>query len=90
MKKIVIYRLGSIGDTVIALPCFKLIRSTYPEHEIIILTNVPVSGKAAPLLSVLGDDQQFVDGFIEYPVGTRSLIVLWKLARQLRTLKAET
>ena len=90
MKKIVIYRLGSIGDTVIALPCFKLIRSSYPDHQILILTNVPVSGKTVPLLSVLGDDQQLVDGFIEYPVGTRSLTLLWKLARELRALKAET
>ena len=54
MKRIVIYRLGSIGDTVIALPCFKLIKSSYPNHKILVLTNVPVSDKTAPLMSVLG------------------------------------
>ena len=90
MKRIVIYRLGSIGDTVIALPCFKLIRSSYPEHEILVLTNVPVSGNTAPLLSVLGEDGQLVDGVIEYPVGTRSIRVLWNLAMQLRSIKADT
>ena len=89
MKRIVVYRLGSIGDTVIALPCFKLIRSCYPEHEILVLTNVPVSGKTAPLLSVLGEDGQLVDGVIEYPVGTRSVRDLWGLAMQLRSLKAD-
>ena len=89
MKRIVIYRLGSIGDTVVALPCFKLIRSYYPGHEILVLTNVPVSDNTAPLLSVLGNDQQFVDGVIAYPIGTRSLSVLWKLAMQLRALKAD-
>ena len=87
-KRIVVYRLGSIGDTVIALPCFKLIRSTYPEHEILVLTNVPVSDNTAPLLSVLGQDGELVDGVIDYPVGTRSVRVLWNLAMQLRSLKA--
>ena len=90
MKRIVIYRLGSIGDTVVALPCFKIIRSSYPDHEILVLTNVPISHNAAPLLSVLGNDQQLVDGVIAYPVGTRSIKVLWKLAMQLRALKADT
>jgi ADP-heptose:LPS heptosyltransferase len=89
MKRIVIYRLGSIGDTVIALPCFKLIRSSYPNHEILVLTNVPVSDKTAPLISVLGDNHQLVDEVIAYPVGTRSLRVLWKLAMHLRALKAD-
>ena len=89
MKRIVIYRLGSIGDTVVALPCFKIIRSSYPDHEILVLTNVPISHNAAPLLSVLGNDQQLVDGVIAYPVGTRSMKVLWKLAMQLRALKAD-
>jgi ADP-heptose:LPS heptosyltransferase len=90
MKRILVYRLGSIGDTVIALPCFKLIRSSYPEHEILVLTNVPVSGNTAPLLSVLGEDGQLVDGAIEYPVSTRSVRVLLSLAMQLRSLKADT
>jgi len=89
MKKIIVYRLGSIGDTVITLPCFKLIRSSYPDHEILVLTNVPVSGNTAPLLSVLGEEGKFVDGVIEYPVGTRSMRVLWDLAMQLRSIKAE-
>lgn len=89
MKRVVVYRLGSIGDTVIALPCFKLIRSSYPDHEILVLTNVPVSGNTAPLLSVLGAESQLVDGVIEYPVGARSVRVLWNLAMQLRSLKSD-
>ena len=51
--RILIYRLGSLGDTVVALPCFRLIRSHYPEAEITVLTNIPVSGKAAPLKACL-------------------------------------
>jgi len=89
MKRIVVYRLGSIGDTVIALPCFKLIKASYPDHEILILTNLPVSGNTAPLLSVLGEDKQLVDGVIEYPVGTRSVRALLSLAMQIRSLKAD-
>ena len=68
--RILIYRLGSLGDTVIALPCFRLIRSRHPTAEITVLTNLPVSGKAAAIEAVL-ENTGLVDRFIPYPVGLR-------------------
>jgi ADP-heptose:LPS heptosyltransferase len=84
--RILIYRLGSLGDTVVALPCFRLIRSHYPEAEITVLTNIPVSGKAAPLEAIL-ENTGLVDRFIPYPVGLRDPKKLAELRRRIAGTK---
>jgi ADP-heptose:LPS heptosyltransferase len=88
-QRIVIYRLGSLGDTVVALPCFHKVEQTWPNAERIVLTNFPVSSKAAPLEVILRESG-LIDSAIAYPVGTRSLRELWRLARGLRRLKADS
>ena len=47
-------RLGSLGDKVLSLPFFNRIAELYPDHERVVLTNIPVSAKAVPLVSVRG------------------------------------
>jgi ADP-heptose:LPS heptosyltransferase len=84
--RILIYRLGSLGDTVLALPCFHLIREIYPEARIEVLTNAPVSGKAAPLESILAGTG-LIDGAIHYPLGLRDPLGLLALAQRLREEK---
>jgi ADP-heptose:LPS heptosyltransferase len=84
--RILIYRLGSLGDTVLALPSFHLIRETYPDASITVLTNAPVSGKAAPLESIL-DSSGLIDAVIHYPVGLRDPRKLFELVRRLRAGK---
>jgi ADP-heptose:LPS heptosyltransferase len=89
VERIVIYRLGSLGDTVVALPCFHKIAAAFPNAERLVLTNIPVSTKAAPLPSILGNSG-LVHGYLTYPVGTRSLRALLDLARRLRSLRSTT
>lgn len=89
VERILIYRLGSLGDTIVALPCFHKIAECFPDAERYILTNVPVSSKAAPLESILGNSG-LIDGAIVYPLRLRSIRQLWALARQLRLLGAST
>jgi heptosyltransferase-3 len=88
-ERIIIYRLGSLGDTVAALPCFHLIERAYPTSERIVLTNVPVSSKAAPLEMVLKPGG-FIHGSIPYPVRLRSPKRLAQLAMVLRAQHAHT
>ena len=88
-QRIVIYRLGSLGDTVVALPCLHRIAASFPQAERIMLTNVPVSSKAAPLEAILGGSG-LVHRFMAYPVGTRSLGALQALRSALRALDAQT
>ncbi|WCT75193.1 glycosyltransferase family 9 protein [Sphingomonas naphthae] len=86
---ILIYRLGSLGDTVVALPCFHAIERAFPGRRRLVLTNVPISSKAAALEIILGPGG-LIDGVIDYPVGTRSPLKLWRVARALRKTGADT
>ncbi|MBK0380664.1 glycosyltransferase family 9 protein [Mucilaginibacter segetis] len=89
-QKILIYRLGSLGDTVMVLPSFHKIRKTYPEADITLLTNVPINGKAAPLQSILGNSGYFFNRVLSYPIGTRDPALLIQLLKQIRALKIDT
>jgi len=88
-NRILVYRLGSLGDTVMALPCFHRVKESFPDADITLLTNRPVAAKAAPLEAILGKDY-FFDRVLDYPVGTRNLLVLAALIWQIRALKIDT
>lgn len=85
----VIYRLGSLGDTIVALPCFHAIERATQGKRRVVLTNFPVSSKAAPLEGILGGSG-LMDEAIAYPLGMRSLSELLKLRQRLRTIGANT
>lgn len=87
--KLVIYRLGSLGDTVIALPMFHAIARAFPEHERIVLTNFPVANVAAPLMGVL-EGSGLVHAAVSYPVGLRSFGGLLAVRQKVRSLGAQT
>jgi heptosyltransferase-3 len=44
---VLIFRLGSIGDTVVALPCFHAIERAFPGHRRVLLTNSLTSVRAS-------------------------------------------
>ena len=83
-KRVLIYRLGSLGDTLIALPALHLVARAFPTAERRMLTNFPVNVKAPPAAAIL-ENMELVDGYVRYAVGTRSpreLVSLWwKLMR---------
>lgn len=87
-SNVLIYRLGSLGDMVIALPCFHLIRKVYPDSKITILTNQPVSGKAAPALAIL-ENSGLCDEAITYPVGIRNVSDLAQMRQIIRQMQPE-
>jgi heptosyltransferase-3 len=89
VRRVIIYRLGSLGDTVAALPCFHLVEQAFPNAERLVLTNVPVSSKAAPLEIILKDGG-FIHGSIPYPIGLRDPRALLRLMRELRHQDADT
>src|ERR1700722_1101680 len=78
-KRVLIYRLGSLGDTLIALPALHLVARAFPQAERRILTNFPVNVKAPPAAAIL-ENTGLVQGYLRYAVGMRSpreLIALW-------------
>ena len=88
VRKVLIYRLGSLGDTVVALPCFHLIARTFPQAERLLLTNFPVHAKAPASAAVLGESG-LVHGYMHYTVGTRNAGVLLRLALQIRRFRPD-
>lgn len=89
MKSVLIYRLGSLGDTVVALPALHLIAKTFPDAERWVLTNFSTHSKAAPMAALLGGTG-LVHGYIEYPAGLRNVSKLLALRRRLRALDADS
>jgi len=82
---ILIFRLGSIGDTVVALPCFHAIARAYPRSHRVLLTNSLNSVRASSAESVLVGTG-LIDETIYYPVGDFSLKSVMALSFELRRL----
>ncbi len=88
-QRVLLYRLGSLGDHLVALPCYRLAQRTFPEAERRLLTNIPVANKAAAAEAVLGGSG-LVDGYIKYVVGQRSPLGLLRLVWQIRRWGPDT
>jgi len=80
---VIIYRLGSLGDTTIALPFFNRIRQLYPKSELILVTNENASVKASSVESLI-DGTGLIDHTIFYPGGTRDIRDIMRLFLRLR------
>lgn len=84
VKRVLIYRLGSMGDMVVALPALHLVARAFPNAERRMLTNFPVSSKAPAAEAVLGRTG-LVHDYLRYTAGTRSVRELaslwWQIAR---------
>jgi heptosyltransferase III len=78
VRKVLIYRLGSLGDTIVAVPSLRLVARTFPHATRLMLTNFPVHTKA-PAASAILEGSGLVQGYISYPVGTRNPGELFRL-----------
>ena len=83
-RRVLVYRLGSLGDMLVALPALHLVARAFPEAERRMLTNVPVSSKGPAAAAIL-EGSGLVQGYMRYEVGTRSvrelLGVWWQIVR---------
>ncbi len=88
VKRVLIYRMGSLGDTVVALPALHLVARAFPGAERRMLTNFPVNAKAPPVAAIL-EHTGLVDAYFRYAVGTRSVGELARLWWELRRWRAD-
>lgn len=86
--RILIYKLGSIGDFVVALPSLHLIRHRYPRATITLLTNLPVDGRAAAAPSLL-DGTGLIDRYIAYPPFTRDLREIARIRQAVKSTRPD-
>jgi ADP-heptose:LPS heptosyltransferase len=86
---VLIFRIGSLGDTVVALPCFHRIAHSFPDSRRIVLTDIPASQKVTPVESVLGKSG-LIDGVVYFPPPPRKLRDFLSLRMRIRETKAST
>ena len=77
-QRVLVYRLGSLGDMLVALPALHLVARAFPDAERRMLTNIPVSSKAPAAAAIL-EGSGLVQGYVRYAVGTRSVGELARL-----------
>lgn len=87
-QRVLLYRLGSLGDMLVALPALHLVQQAFPSAERRLLTNFPVAAKAPAAQAVLGGTG-LVHGYERYTVGTRNPLHLLQLAWRIRRWKPE-
>jgi heptosyltransferase III len=87
-RRVLIYRVGSLGDTVVAIPCLHLIERTFPNAERALLTNFPVHAKAPAAKAVIGDSG-LVHRYIDFAVGTRNPLTLARLWLSIRRFRPD-
>jgi heptosyltransferase III len=85
---LLIYRLGSLGDTVVALPCFHKVAEAFPDHRRVVVTNAPVS-EVAPSLGNVLLGSGLIDGCIYYPLRMRSPGAIHRVMSEIRQTGAK-
>lgn len=68
------------------LPCFNKIKILYPNDDLVLLTNKPISAKAPSVASIMPPG--FFSGEIYYSIGTRNIFSLLKILYKIRKTKA--
>ncbi len=88
VRRVLIYRLGSLGDTMVVLPSLHSVARAFPNAERRMLSNQPVHGKAAPASAIL-DNSGLITGYMSYPVGTRNPLTLASIALKMRAYRPD-
>ena len=78
-----IYRLGSLGDTIVALPCFHLIARSFPNAQRWVLTSRIRDSKASAISTVL-ENSGLIDGYLDYPTRLRNFRELMELRKRIQ------
>ncbi len=88
VRRVLIYRLGSLGDTMVVLPALHLIARVFPHADRRMLSNEPVHGKA-PAASAILNNSGLITGYMSYPVGTRNPLTLARIALSVRLYRPD-
>jgi ADP-heptose:LPS heptosyltransferase len=90
VKRLLIFRIGQLGDTLVGIPALRMIREHHPEAEIHLLFDQHI-GKSYVLAREVLSGSGLIDEFIPYPVGKnrferfrclgRMLLLLFRLRK---------
>ena len=86
--KILIFRRGSLGDGVVSLPALSVLVERFPDSERRILTNSPVTGRAAPLHALL-TGSGLVCGYFLFPPRNWNAVEVRELRSKIRAWRPD-
>lgn len=87
-QRILIYRIGNLGDIICAIPAMVATRRYYPNAWMGLVTNKEVSGNPDPEEILKGND--FLDEIITYETPRiRESLYLYKLLKKIRSLRID-
>jgi heptosyltransferase III len=87
-QKVLVFQIGSLGDTIISMPCYREIARQHPDAERYLLTNFPIGTKMVQAEAIL-KPCGLIDGAVEYPMPLRGIKNIAALYRRLRDLKVD-
>lgn len=88
VERILIYRIGNLGDIVCAMPAMVALRRLFPNAWIGLLTNKESTGNPDAEEILSGND--FLDEIITYDATRlKELRYVWELLNKIRSLKAD-
>lgn len=86
--KILIYRIGNLGDTVCAIPAMVAVRQRFPDAKVVLLTNKETTGNPDTEEILQGND--FVDEIITYdPTRLKNICYLKEFIKKIRLLQID-
>ena len=83
-KRVVVFRTGHLGDTVCAIPAFRLVRSHFADAELTLLCDQPQYDIKVAMIEVIQNLHIF-DRILPYTSG-QAVSAAWQLLRAVRTV----
>ena len=86
-RAVLVFRIGSLGDTIVALPCFHHIARAFANFRRVLITDVARSPKAASVDKILAGSR-LIDDVIDFPPPPRRACELLTLRTRIRETRA--
>jgi ADP-heptose:LPS heptosyltransferase len=86
-RTVLVFRIGSLGDTIVALPCFHHIARAFANFRRVLITDVAASPRAASVDKILAGSR-LIDDVIDFPPPPRRVRELLTLRTRIRETRA--
>ncbi|MGZ0656213.1 glycosyltransferase family 9 protein [Coraliomargarita sp. W4R53] len=90
VAKVLIFRVGQLGDTLVAVPALRAIKANYPQAKLVLLYDQHL-GKSYVVSKALLENSNILDSYVGYPIGyalfgrLRAILGMVRLWRYLRS-----
>ena len=88
LKRILVFRIGHLGDTIVAIPAFNSIRDAFPDAEITLLSNSDAKNPGYVAARNVLPEKGLFDSWIVYSSGESVMETTGMYARLLRKLRS--